>query len=329
MIEDWGYAGGAALPPGVTPARVTGTWGDYYRVVCDEGEGVARKKASAFRAGETVPTTGDFVALRWNPHGEGRILAVLPRASALVRAAAGSDGRRAQTVAVNFDTLFFLMSLNGNFSVRRLERFMAAAKDCGASVVVLLTKRDLVTADEADRRRAEAAAHAGGAPVAVLSARTGAGMDALAPYARPRRTLAFVGSSGVGKSSLVNALAGDDWMPTIEIRTWDSKGRHATTERELVRLPSGTLVIDTPGMREIGLLEDAGGVDSAFPDIEALAAGCRFGDCRHLTEPGCAVKAALSAGTLSEARVTAWRRLKAEAAREETARAAATHRYRK
>ena len=334
-LRDWGYDGPAVLDKGALPARVLGTWGDYYRIVCDEGEGIARKKASAYfkrrvednAPCQEIPTTGDFVALRWNPHGESRIIATLPRISKFERAAAGSSGRRAQTIAVNFDTLFFLMSLNQNFSVRRLERFLALGRATGAAVAVLLTKRDLV--DDAASFLAEAAAIAGDIPVFAISSKTGAGLDRLAPYAQPRRTLAFIGSSGVGKSSLVNALAGDELMPTLEIRDWDAKGRHTTTERELVRLPSGTLVIDTPGMREIGMWEADAGLADAFADVEALFARCRFSDCRHDTEPGCAVKAALAAGELAAERWAAYRRLKAETAREEVARAESTHRYRK
>lgn len=332
-VRDWGYEGPAVLGEGQVPARVVGAWGDYYRIVCDEGEGVARKKASAYfsrdgaPAAQEIPTTGDFVALRWNPCGESRILATLPRASAFARAAAGTSGRRAQTVAVNFDTLFFLMSLNRNFSVRRLERFLALGRATGAAVVVLLTKSDLVA--DARPYLDEAAAVAGGVPVLALSAKTGDGLAQLAPYARPRRTLAFVGSSGVGKSSLVNALAGEDLMPTRTVRDWDSKGRHATTERELVRLPSGVLVVDTPGMREIGMWEADAGIADAFADVEALFPRCRFSDCRHATEPGCAVKAALAAGDLAAERWQAYLRLKAETAREAAAQAASSHRYRK
>lgn len=333
MIEDYGYEGGPLAEPDAVPARVLGTWGDYYRVVCDAGEGLARKKASAFHArpGAVVPTTGDFVALRWNPRGESRILATLPRRATFARTDPSSSGHRAQVIAVNFDALFFLMSLNQNFSVRRLERFLALGRASGAPVVVLLTKCDLVDDARREAACAEARAHAPGAEVHALSARTGAGLDALAPYVRPRRTLAFVGSSGVGKSSLVNALAGEELMPTLEIRAWDAKGRHTTTERELVRLPCGALVLDTPGMREIGLFEAEGGLADAFADVAALVCACRFSDCRHDTEPGCAVKAARAAGTLSEARWRAYCRLKAEAAREAAAvrRVASTHRFRK
>jgi len=332
-LADWGYDGAPVLEKGCIPARVICTWGDYYRIVCDEGEGIARKKASAYfgRNGsppaQETPTTGDFVALRWNPDGESRIFATLPRTSSFTRAAAGSSGRRAQTVAVNFDTLFFLMSMNQNFSLRRLERFLALGRTTGAEIVVLLTKSDL--ADDPASFLSQASACAGDTPVLAISSKTGAGLDALSPFVRPRRTLAFVGSSGVGKSSLVNALAGDELMPTIEVRDWDSKGRHATTERELVRLPSGVLVIDTPGMREIGLWEANAGIADAFADVESLFPRCRFSDCHHKTEPGCAVKAAIASGELSEERWLAYRRLRDETEGGEPARTESSHRYRK
>ena len=331
MIADYGYDGGPVELPGAIPARVVAAYGDYYRVVCDEGECIARKKAGAYhnRPDAIPPTTGDFVALKWNPHGEGRILATLPRKSRFDRLDPSSKRRQAQTIAVNFDTLFFLMSLNQNFSVRRLERFLAAGSTSGAPVVVLLTKRDLVGEQELAEYLAQARAHAGGAEVLAISSRTGEGLDQLAPYVQPRRTLAFIGSSGVGKSSLVNALAGEELMPTLEIREWDSKGRHTTTERELVRLSSGALVIDTPGMRELGLWEADEGISDAFADVEALIGRCRFSDCCHDTEPGCAIKAALADGTLDVSRWEAYVRLKVESAGGEIARAASIHRYRK
>lgn len=327
-IADWGYEGGL-LEKGI-PARVVGTWGDYYRVVCDAGEGVARKKASAYhKTGAVVPTTGDFVALEWNPCGESRILATLPRHSDFTRSASGSEGRKAQVIAVNFDVLFFLTSANANFNVRRLERFMALGRASGATVVALVTKCDLP--DFSESMVAEARAHSGGAPVLAVSSRTGMGMDALAEFVRPRKTLAFVGSSGVGKSSLVNALAGEEWMPTLEIRECDAKGRHTTTERELVMLPCGTMVIDTPGMREIGMWEAEDGIADAFADVASLFARCRFSNCRHETEPGCAVRAAIASGELPAERWEAYRRLKAESAREaeRAIRRTSRHRFRK
>ena len=331
MIADYGYDGGPLAIPGAVPARVVAAYGDYYRVVCDEGECIARKKAGAYhnRPDAVPPTTGDFVALKWNPHGEGRIVATLPRKSRFERLDPSSKRRQAQTIAVNFDTLFFLMSLNQNFSVRRLERFLAAGAASGAPVVVVLTKSDLVDEQELAEYLAQARAHSGGAEVVAISSLTGVGLDKLAPYVQPRRTLAFIGSSGVGKSSLVNALAGEELMPTLEIREWDSKGRHTTTERELVRLSSGTLVIDTPGMRELGLWDADAGLSDTFSDIENLIGQCRFSDCRHDTEPGCAVKAALADGTLDAVRWDAYMRLKIESAGGEITRVSSSHRYRK
>lgn len=331
MIADYGYDGGPLAIPGAVPARVVAAYGDYYRVVCDEGECIARKKAGAYhnRPDAIPPTTGDFVALKWNPHGEGRIVATLPRKSRFERLDPSSKRRQAQTIAVNFDTLFFLMSLNQNFSVRRLERFLAAGAASGAPVVVVLTKSDLVDEQELAEYLAQARVHSGGAEVVAISSLTGVGLDKLAPYVQPRRTLAFIGSSGVGKSSLVNALAGEELMPTLEIREWDSKGRHTTTERELVRLSSGTLVIDTPGMRELGLWDADAGLSDTFSDIENLIGQCRFSDCRHDTEPGCAVKAALADGTLDAVRWDAYMRLKIESAGGEITRVSSSHRYRK
>lgn len=316
VLAAYGYTGGPVAEPGAVPARVVGSWGDYYRVVCEEGEGVARKKASAFRMNPdaVVPTTGDFVSLKWNPRGESRILATLPRKSCFERTDPSSSGRKTQVVAVNFDTLFFLTSMNRNFNVRRMERFLSLAHSAGAPVVVLLTKCDLAEGAEREEYLHAAAEHAGDVKVLAVSSKTGEGLEALGEYARPGKTLAFVGSSGVGKSSLVNALAGEEIMPTLEIPEWDAKGRHATTERELVKLSSGVLVIDTPGMREIGLLEADAGIDDAFADVAEIARGCRFSDCRHETEPGCAIKSAIASGALPEDRWRAYCRLKAESA---------------
>lgn len=236
--------------------RVVSAHGDYYHLVCDEAEGevLARKKKSAFRDADAVkPMTGDFVRFRYNAQGESLITAVLPRTSWFVRRDPTAK-RKSQTLAVNFDTLFIMMSLNENFSLPRLERYLALAADVGeAEVVVVLTKADLVE----DRGRAAVAELSGRTPhapreVLAISAVTGEGMDAVRAYAQPGRTLAFIGSSGVGKSTLLNALAGEEWMATQEVQAWSGKGRHTTTSRELVMLPNGAMALDTPGIREIG-----------------------------------------------------------------------------
>ena len=249
----WGYDGAAA--DGV--ARVVSAHGDYFHLICNEmpeGEALARTKASAFRD-SPMPVTGDFVKFIYNPHGESRITEVLPRTSQLDRLDPSSSGFRSQTLAVNFDTLFFAMSLNGNASAARLERFAALAKRSGCldRAVLLLTKCDLA---ESGAELPDLSPF--GIPALKISSRTGAGLDAVMEYVKPRRTVALIGSSGVGKSTLVNALAGEEWMATGEIQEWSGKGRHTTTSRELVMLPCGAMALDTPGLRELGVLGEDG-----------------------------------------------------------------------
>ena len=260
-LERYGFgadrrAAAGSPPEGEIFGRVVSAHGDYFHLVCDaaEGEILARKKSAAFRSEDALqPTTGDFVRLAYNPSGESRITGVLPRFSTFLRVDPSSSGRRAQTIAVNFDTLFFLMSVNENFSSARLARVveLADVSECRERLVVLLTKADL--ADAPALADCEALLAPFGVTTYAISVKTGQGMERLAPYTQPGRTLAFIGSSGVGKSSLVNALAGEDWMATQEIQAWSGKGRHTTTSRELVMLPSGLMAIDTPGMRELGL----------------------------------------------------------------------------
>lgn len=251
-LKAWGYEGDEA--EGV--ARIVSAHGDYFHVVCNEkpeGEALARTKASAFRD-VPPPVTGDFVRFTYNPQGESRITEVLPRFSKLERLDPSSSGFRAQTLAVNFDTLFFAMALNGNAAASRLERLVSLARSSGCldRAVLLLTKCDL--ADDGDRPDFSWA----GMPTIEVSSRTGEGLEAVLDYVRPRRTVAFIGSSGVGKSTLVNALAGEEWMATGDIQEWSGKGRHTTTSRELVMLPCGAMALDTPGLRELGILGEDG-----------------------------------------------------------------------
>ncbi len=241
-LERFGWSG--AVEPAL--ARIVSAHGDYYHLVCNEAEGevLARKKKSAFIGADALrPMTGDYVRFRYNAQGESMILEVLPRFSHFERKDPTAR-RKAQTLAVNFDTLFIMLSLNENLSLPRLERYLALTEGMGcAESVVLLTKSDLPGASDRPRPNV---------PAIEISALTGQGLDRLARYLKPRRTIALIGSSGVGKSTLVNALAGAEWQRTQEIQEWSGKGRHTTTSRELIMLPSGAMVVDTPGIREIG-----------------------------------------------------------------------------
>ena len=263
------------MEPGI--GRVVSAHGDYYHLVCNEqptGEILARKKKSAFMRMKTVapvnmkgkkiseeraelppqPLTGDFVKFRYNAQGESMITEVLPRLSHFERKDPTAK-RTSQTLAVNFDTLFIMMSLNENFSTARIRRYLDLAKDMGeAEAVVVVTKVDLrQDGDEEffDELREEVD---GAARILEISSLTGEGMEQVDEYVKPGRTLAFIGSSGVGKSTLLNTLMGEEWQATQEIQEWSGKGRHTTTSRELVMLPSGAMIIDTPGIREIGML---------------------------------------------------------------------------
>ena len=244
---------------------------------------------------QPYPTAGDFVRIEFNPSGDSRIIETLPRRSLFSRMEAGPLMRE-QAVAANFDYVLLVTSLNHDFNPRRMERYLTVAFNSGASPVIVLTKADLCP--DYQSKIAEMEITAPGVPVHAVSVYTGLGMDALGQYARPRATLVLLGSSGVGKSSLLNALAGSYEMRVNSTRDVDSsKGRHTTTHRQLIMLDSGAMVIDTPGMRELGMWCAGDGLDAAFPDVEAvLARGCRFSNCRHESEPGCAVRAALENG---------------------------------
>ena len=259
------------------------------------------------------PVAGDWVAAALRPdEGSATIHAVLPRRSAFTRKAAGPGRPTGQVVAANVEMAFLVTSLNADLNARRVERYLATAWESGAAPVVVLTKADLC--DDRDGPLAEIEAVALDVPVHVVSAVTGEGVEALRDCFAPGQTAVLLGSSGVGKSSLVNALAGTELMATGGIREDDARGRHTTTHRELVLLPNGRLVLDTPGMRELGLWDAGDGVAAAFADIEALAAACRFADCQHEAEPGCAVRAALDDGSLDPERWRSWGKLQRELA---------------
>jgi ribosome biogenesis GTPase / thiamine phosphate phosphatase len=266
-------------------------------------------------AGDPValPCAGDWVVVREWPDGRVTVEAVLPRRASIVRRTAGK-GAVGQVLAANLDAAAVVEPMDPAPDVGRVERLVALAWESGARPVVLLAKADLA-ADPA-AVAAQVADVAPGIEVIPVSAQTGDGLDRVRPLVQPGRTLGLLGRSGAGKSTLVNALAGATVMTTQQIRGVDGKGRHTTTYRALVPIPGGGAILDTPGLRAVGLLDAESGVDRAFADIEELAAECRFADCRHEGEPACAVRAALESGLLPPRRLASWRRLQREVAYE-------------
>ena len=306
-LKDYGYIGEQAG----TVARITSVHRDRYGIAGDFGEGYARLKAGEYYTGEEIfPTAGDFVRIDYIENGDSRILATLPRRTVFTRRDPGPIPRE-QAVAANFDYVFILQSLNHNFNPKRLERYLTLSWQSGAVPVILLTKADLV--EDYWDYLTQVERVAAGVNTHVVSAHTGFGLNRLGAYLQPGKTVVFLGSSGVGKSSLVNALAGEEIMAVSAIREDDSKGRHTTTHRQLIRLQSGVLIIDTPGMRELGMWDVSEGLSDAFSDVESYLGRCRFSDCSHNREPGCAIKAAIAAGELDVQRWESYRKLKEEA----------------
>jgi ribosome biogenesis GTPase len=268
------------------PARIAAVHKDRYALICEQGETYGRLKSSAYYGNTLMdfPTTGDFVMINYNPDGDSQIIKTLDRKTKFSRNdfSGHSVGYvktvREQVVAANFDYVFVMLSLNHDLNVRRLERYLTLAWQSGAIPVVVLTKVDIAEG-----------------------------------YEEMLKTIVLLGSSGVGKSSLVNALAGNEVMAVREIREEDSRGRHTTTHRQLLMLPNGTIVIDTPGMRELGMWEVSEGLGEVFADVEKYIGDCKFSDCRHETEPGCAVKAAIESGELSLERWKSYFKIKHEA----------------
>lgn len=297
--------------PGTIPGRIAVEHRSAYVVLSDHGEVWAQTSGRLrhHSARAALPAVGDWVACRVNP-GESKatITAVLPRWSKFSRQEAGMDTDE-QVLAANIDLVWITQALDRDLNPRRLERYLAMTWAGGADPVIVLTKAD--TCDDPEAARASLGAAGAGAAVYITSSVTGEGIDELAALLRPGRTIALLGSSGVGKSTLVNSLAGTGIMKTAALRP-DGRGRHTTTHRELLLIPGRGLIVDTPGMRELQLWDDAGSIDTTFDDIATLAEDCRFRDCVHATEPGCAVTAAVDNGRLGRDRLQSYHKLQRE-----------------
>ncbi|GGD74945.1 ribosome small subunit-dependent GTPase A [Paenibacillus nasutitermitis] len=307
--ESWRTLFLASGYEGLIPARIIAQFANQYRVITSHGEcqaAVSGKFMFEAATRSDYPGVGDWTAVQPLP-GESRVIiqAVLPRKSMMLRRAAGTIPEE-QVIGANIDTLLIVSALNEDFNIRKIERYLIAAWESGAVPVVLLTKADLCA--EVQDRIAAVEAAAPGVAVHAVSALQDQGREALSAYLQPGHTAALTGSSGVGKSTLLNWLAGGDLQRVQEIREDDARGRHTTTHRELFPLPCGAVMLDTPGMRELQLWEAGDGRQEAFADIEAAASACRYRDCRHEGEDGCAVKQAIADGGLDPLRLASYRK---------------------
>ncbi len=300
--------------PGQRPGRVARIDKGIATVLTDTGAQRAslagRMLATVARNPRTLPCTGDWVVVRTWPDDRVTIEATLPRRTAVVRTGADRS-TRAQILAANVDAVAVVEAVDPEPDLGRIERLLALATDSGARPLILLTKADTVAPGVLRSLCDEVAYTAPDVPVYAVSAHTGDGLNELAPYLERGRTLGLLGASGVGKSTLVNTLAGATVMATRALRA-DQRGRHTTTYRALVPLPSGGVILDTPGLRQIGMYDSSEGLRQVFADLEALAQRCRFTDCRHESEPECAVQEALATGELEPRRLTNWRKLRRE-----------------
>ncbi len=306
---------------GLTPARIAAQHRELYRTHCGQGEVVAavsgrlRQEAAG---PQDFPVVGDWVAVRLRARERSATIhGILRRRTQFSRKVAGRITAE-QVAAANVDTAFLVMGLDGDFNLRRLERYLVTAWESGAVPVVVLNKRDLCGGGDLAGKLVAVEAVAPGVAVHAVSGATGEGLDALLPYLAAGQTTAMLGSSGVGKSTLINCLLGSEALPTAPVRADDSRGRHTTTHRKLVVLPGGGMIIDTPGMRELQFWssrEGGGeGVSTAFADLSELAAGCRFHDCTHRAEPGCAVLEAVGSGRFDARRLENFHKTQAELA---------------
>ena len=300
-----------------TIARIIATHKDRYEIVCNNGQGFAKIKRGCYydNPNSIYPTTGDFVIIEWNSTGDSMICETLKRESSFSRTASSSDrnhelhNQHEQLVAANFDYVFIMQSLNNNFNLHRLERYLSLSWESGAIPVIILTKSDLVENIQEYIEQVESVAF--GVDVYAVSCITGYGLDSIKKYFSKGNTIVFLGSSGVGKSTLVNTLYGDNVMKTSDIRE-DSRGRHTTTSRNLIMLPNGAMIIDTPGMRELGMWNAENGINKTFQDIEQYMGMCKFSDCTHTNEPGCKILEAIVNGEIDQERFEQYLKLQKE-----------------
>ena len=299
-------------------ARIIATHKDRYEIACDNGLGYAQIKRGCYydNPNSIYPTTGDFVLIEWNNMGDSMIYETLRRESSFSRTASSSDRNRElhnqheQLVAANFDYVFIIQSLNNNFNINRIERYLSLAWESGGIPVIVLTKSDLVSNPKEYVNKIQDIAF--GVDVYAVSCITKEGIEDINKYFSKGKTIVFLGSSGVGKSTLVNTLYGREVMKTSEVRENDSRGRHTTTSRNLIMLPNGAMIIDTPGMRELGMWNAEEGISKTFSDIEQYIGTCKYSNCTHTNEPGCKILEAIENGEISKERFEQYLKLQKE-----------------
>ena len=315
-IKDYGFKNN--INTDKTIARIFARHKDRYEIVCNEGQGFAQIKRGCYydNPDSIYPTTGDFVAIQWNPTGDSMIYETLKRESSFSRTASTSDrnhklhNQHEQLVAANFDYVFIIQSLNNTFNLHRIERYLSLAWESGGVPVIVLTKSDLVSNVQEYIEQVENIAF--GVEIYAVSCVTKQGLDNLEKYFSKGNTIVFLGSSGVGKSTLVNTLYGKEVMKTSEIREEDSRGRHTTTSRNLIMLPNGAMLIDTPGMRELGMWDAESGISKTFQDIEKYLGMCKYSNCTHTNEPGCKILEAIEKGEIQKERFDEYLKLQKE-----------------